>query len=124
MTAPIDIKSVKVSTETHRRIHALATELGTTADGALAYLLGSSTVRVPVSDAQLTRWNAAADALGLTVEEFVRLRVEAALALGTDPVMIHRNIERIGATVDAIRAAAGIPSTAVHRPSTARPPKE
>jgi len=119
MTAPTEYKSLKVSPDIHRRIHAIAAKLETTADGALAFLLGAGTVRVPVSPTERDRWNAAAQAAGLTVEEWVKLRVEAALALGCDPGMLHQHVRRIGQTVDALARLAGVPPQS----STPRTPR-
>lgn len=85
MTAPVDNKTIKVSPEVHRRIHNIAAKLNTSADGAIAFLLGDSTVRVPVSEEQRERWNAAAETVGVPVEEFVKLRVEAAIQYTGDP---------------------------------------
>ncbi|WP_298561404.1 hypothetical protein, partial [Streptomyces luteogriseus] len=116
MTAPVEYKSIKVSPDIHRRIHSIAAKLETTADGALAFLLGAGTVRVPVSPAEKARWNAAAQAQGLTVEEFVKLRVEAALALGCDVGKLHQNISQIHQTVSALGRLAGLPQP----PSTPR----
>jgi hypothetical protein len=89
MTAPVDYKTIKVSAEVHRRIHNIAAKLNTSADGAIAFLLGDSTVRVPVSDQQRERWKAAAETAGASVEEFVKLRVEAAIQYTGDPAALR-----------------------------------
>lgn len=85
MTAPPEYKTIKVSPEVHRKIHTMANDLNTSADGAIAFLLGTSTVRVPVSDVQRERWKTAADAAGVTLAEFVVLRVESAIQYTGDP---------------------------------------
>lgn len=54
-------------------------------DELIASLIGMSTIRVPVSDIQRHRWEIAAQNAGLTIEQFVTMRVEAALTFGTDP---------------------------------------
>lgn len=130
MSAPVEYKTIKVSPDIHRRIHSIAAKLETTADGAIAFLLGSGTVRVPVSDTERDRWNTAAQHAGLSVEEFVKLRVEAALALGCDPGILHANIERIGRavhtmarTVDALGRAAVIVPPDAPAPYTPRTPQ-
>lgn len=122
MSAPVESKTIKVSPDVHRRIHSIAAKLETTADGAIAFLLGSGTVRVPVSTTERDRWNDAAQAAGLSVEEFVKLRVEAALALGCDPGILHANIERIGRTVDRLaRAAVVVPPPPAPQSTTGTP---
>lgn len=122
MSAPVETKTIKVSPDVHRRIHSIAAKLETTADGAIAFLLGAGTVRVPVTDTERERWNAAAQAAGRSVPEFVKLRVEAALTLGCDPAMLHHNIARIGRTVDAIGRMAGVlPPQAPHPSTTSTP---
>jgi hypothetical protein len=98
MTAPVEYKSIKVSPETHRLIHDLAAEMGGSADTALAHLLATSTVRVPLTPHQYDRWKAKASETGVDVAEFVRNRIEAALLYGTDPGAIglmYRNIEAL-----------------------------
>lgn len=124
MTAPAEYKTIKVSPDIHRRIHSIAAKLETTADGAIAFLLGAGTVRVPVTTTERDRWIAAAQSAGLSVEEFVKLRVEAALALGSDPYMVHQHVQHIARTVDAIASVAGItvPPSTPRAPATPRPP--
>jgi hypothetical protein len=61
-----------------------------TADGAIRYLLGESTVRVPVTDIQRARWTTQAEHAGVTLAEFVALRVEAAIQFGSDPAMLRQ----------------------------------
>lgn len=85
-TPPTDngTKTIRVRTETHKRLMDLAERLEGSADDALGHLLGASTVRVPVSDIQRERWSDAAHAAGVTLPEFVKMRVEAALQYGAD----------------------------------------
>jgi predicted transcriptional regulator len=85
MATPPEYKTIKVSPEVHRKIHTIANDMNTTADGAIAFLLGVSTVRVPVSDVQRDRWKAAAEAAGVSLAEFVVLRVESAIQYTGDP---------------------------------------
>lgn len=98
MTAPVQYKTIKVSAETHRQIHDLAARLGGSADDALGHLLDASTIRVPVSDIQRERWSGAAAHAGVSLPEFIRMRVEAALTYGTDPGtlnMIYRDVHAL-----------------------------
>lgn len=108
MTAPVEYKTLKVSPDIHRRIHSIAAKLETSADGAIAFLLGANTCRIPLTPTEEERWKEAAQAQGLTMPEFAKLRVEAALSLGCDPGLLHHNIERIGRTVDALGHMAGV----------------
>lgn len=116
MSSPSPLtKSLKVSAETHQRIHDLAVRLETTADGALNHLLGISSVRVPLSDVQRTRWQAYADASGVSLAAWIMLRVEAAMQYGHDPGTMHLVL----ATVRAIADAEGV---TVPRGPVPRPP--
>lgn len=96
---------------------ALAAALGGTADDALRHLLGMSTIRVAVTDIQRRRWIAAADATGVSVDEFVRLRIEACLQFGTDGVAIQRVVNG----VDALCRQAGLRPVHVDPKSTDGP---
>lgn len=104
MTSPVTYKTLKVSPETHQQVHDLAAKLGGSADDALAYLLSASTVRVPVSDIQRERWNQAAHADGMPLAEFVKMRVEAAIAYGADQYGLTLIFEH----VQALTKAAGV----------------
>lgn len=84
MTPPGVYKTLKVSPETHARVHELANRLNGSADEAIAYLLGRSTVCVPLSAIQRERWKTAADEAGVALPEFVKMRVEAALQYDGD----------------------------------------
>lgn len=89
MTAPIESKSAKFSPEVHAEILRVAREIGGTMDDALRHVLGMSTIRVPVTDVQRERWTEAADVVGVTVEQFVLLRVESALYYNTTADAIY-----------------------------------
>lgn len=104
MTSPVTYKTIKVSPETHKRVHDLAAKLGGSADDALDHLLGTSTVQVPVTAIQRRRWNEAADAQGMLLPEFVKMRVEAAITYGADP----HGLTLIFEHVQALTKAAGI----------------
>jgi hypothetical protein len=85
MTTPDGTKQARLSADTHRELMELAAYLGGTADDALRHLIGLSTIRVPVTDIQRQRWNNAAAELGVSTEEFVRLRIETTLSTGGRP---------------------------------------
>jgi hypothetical protein len=76
-----------------------------TADDALRALLGMSTVRVPVTDIQRARWAQAAEEAGVSLEDFVEMRVEAALAFGFDPGTMGLIFQR----VNEVAGAVGLP---------------
>lgn len=97
-------KTIRVSLETHKRLMDLADRLDGSADDALNHLLGASTVRVPVSDIQRDRWSEAAHAAGVSLPEFVKMRVEAALQYGADP----RGLQMIYDQVCAIARHTGM----------------
>lgn len=101
---PSDSKTVRVRAETHRRIMALADRLEGSADDALSHLLGESTIRIQVSDSQRHRWSESAHAAGVSLQEFIKLRVEAAIQFGSDPDtlrLIYQEVRRIARVVDA-----------------------
>lgn len=122
MTAPVERLSIKVSQQNHAQIHDMAARMGTSADGVISALLGPGTVRIPVSAVEHERWTSAAQAAGLAVDEWVKLRVEAALTLGSDPGMFARNLERVGRNVDIIARAVGVAPPGGGQASTPRPP--
>jgi hypothetical protein len=99
-------KQLRVSLDVHERVMRLATGIKGTADDALRALLGMSTVRVPVTDIQRARWAEAAAEAGVSLEDFVEMRVEAALAFGFDPGTLGLIYER----VNALARHAGIPA--------------
>lgn len=113
MSAPIDTKTVRVSPEKHAQLMKLAREIDGTADDAIGHLLGESTVRVPISDAQRQRWDYVAEQVGLSLAQFIVMRVEAAIQYGGDPAGLQRIYER----VDGIARALEL-SPRVVRPST------
>lgn len=94
MTTPSQ-KTLKVSPETHGFVHDLAQKMGVSADEAIRHIMGISTVRVPVSTEQHNRWNAAARDAGVTVAQWITLRVEAALQYGDDQSTIHQTWETV-----------------------------
>lgn len=116
MATPPGTKTVRVSLQTHEKLMDLADRINGSADDALAFLLGTSTVRVPISDIQRNRWSEAAAAAGVSLSEFVRMRVEAAIEYGADP----QGLQRIYEHVQALTAAAGVRPIPVVRPSTPR----
>lgn len=114
MSTPDNTKQARFSLEAHRALMSLAADLGGTADDALRHLLGLSTIRVAVTDSQRRRWIAQAEALGVPVDEFVRLRIEACLQFGADASAVQGIYER----VDALCQAAGLRPGPVNAPST------
>jgi hypothetical protein len=104
MGTPTDSKTIRVSNETHKRLMSLAADINGTADDALSHLLGLSTVRVPVSEVQRERWTAYANAQGVSIAEWVKLRVEAAIQYGTDQGTMHVVLDH----VRALASAAGV----------------
>lgn len=76
--------TVQVSPPVHRAVHTLATQLGTSADGALQAVLDPCTIRVRVSGGQYERWHAYASAAGIPLDKWIEHRVEAAIQYGTD----------------------------------------
>lgn len=112
MTAPVTYKTLKVSPETHKHVHDLAAQLGGSADDALAHLLGVTTVRVPVTVQQRRRWNEFADAVGMLLPDYVRMRMEAAIGYGSDPYAIRLIFEH----VQALTKHFGIPPARAGQP--------
>ena len=88
-------KTIRVSAETHKTLMDLAERLEGSADDALSHLLGSSTVRVPVSDIQRQRWSEAAAKAGVSVPEFVKMRTEAAIQYGADPAGLQMIYDQV-----------------------------
>jgi len=117
MTTPDGTKQARFTLESHRKLMDLAAQLGGTADDALRHLLGLSTIRVPVTDIQRDRWIEAAEATGVSVDEFVRLRIEACLQFGTDGIAIRRVVDG----VDALCRQAGLRPVRVDPKSTDGP---
>lgn len=110
-------RSVKLSTPVHSAVHRLATELGKSADAAVQMLLDPSTVRLPLSTTQHERWTSYADAAGVSLAEWITLRVEAAIQYGSDPGTMHL-------VLDHVRALALHAEIQVRRtPARKTPPK-
>lgn len=105
MTTPDGQKSSKFTPEAHALLMALARDLDGTADDALRHLLGMSTIRVEVTDLQRDRWTRAADDLGVSVDEFVRLRVEASLRFDLDRETLNQIFYRVDGLVRAVGVA-------------------
>lgn len=116
MTTPDTTKQARISAEAHTKLMALAAQLDGTADDALRHLLGLSTIRVAVDDVQRRRWIAAAEAVGVTVDEFVRRHVETGLQLGKSAATIDQIFYR----VDALCRQAGLRPDPVNPKSSAR----
>lgn len=114
MTTPDTSKQARFSAEAHRALMQLAAEIGGTADDALRHLLGPSTIRVSVTEAQRWRWLAEAEKAGVPVNEFIRLRVEACIQFGADGNALQAIFER----VDALYRRAGLGAPPVNPPST------
>ncbi len=119
MTDPTERKSLKVSPSVHSRVHQLATELGASAHEAIRVLTDESTVRIPLSTTQHTRWTAYADAAGVPLAEWVTQRVEAAIQYGTDQGTMAEVLKHVRALVRA-RATAP-PPPAARRPLKEKP---
>jgi uncharacterized protein (UPF0210 family) len=83
-------KTIRVSHQTHTAVHRLADDIKGTAEDALRHLMGQTTIRVPVSDGQRERWSAAAAAAGVSLEEFIVMRVEAAVQFGCDQNVVRQ----------------------------------
>jgi hypothetical protein len=114
MTTPDNTKQARFSLEAHRALMDLAAELGGTADDALRHLLGLSTIRVAVTEVQRRRWIAQAQATGVPVDEFIRLRIEACLQFGADAATIQQMYN----DVDALCVAMGVRRQPVYPLST------
>ena len=97
MSTPDERKNIKVSAATHARIYALAAN-GETADDVLGRLVQPDSVLIGLSPRQYARWADAARAGGMSLQEFVTARVEAALTFDADPTglyVIHRQLEEL-----------------------------
>jgi hypothetical protein len=109
MTAPTNTTTVRVSLEMRDQIMAMAKARRQTADEVLADLLNPSTVIVPLTRVQHQRWREAAAAIGVTLAQFVSLRVEYAMG-GMDASMLERMFYTVRAIAQhhGVRAADGI----------------
>ncbi|MEV8530102.1 hypothetical protein AB0451_39520 [Streptomyces sp. NPDC052000] len=114
MATPDTSKQARVSADTHRQLMELANQLGGTADDALRHLLDPSTIRVSVTEAQRWRWLVEAKKVGVPVDEFIRLRVEACIQFGADGNALQAIYQR----VDALHQRAGLGAPAVNPQST------
>lgn len=72
-------KTLKVSPFVHEQVMELGTRLDTTASGAILHLLNDTSLAVPLEPVQRERWEAAAAEWGVSLAQFVLLRVEATL---------------------------------------------
>lgn len=85
-------KSLKVSEDSHRRVHDIARALNGNADDAVRSLLDPNQVRVRVTEIQRRRWQEAADEAGVSLPEFIMMRVEGALFVKGDmPLLVQMN---------------------------------
>lgn len=94
MSTPDERKNIKVSAATHRAVYGQAA-YGETADDVLSRIFGPDTVLLHLAERQRERWMAAAAAGGMSLEEFIKARVEAALTFDADPTglyVIHRQL--------------------------------
>ncbi|MFL6116728.1 MAG: hypothetical protein ACJ786_36040 [Catenulispora sp.] len=90
MTTPDERKSIKISAEGHAALFRVADTIGGTVDDAVRFLTKPTTVRVPLTTVQYRRWAQAADWAGISLPQFVQMRVEAALQYGIDPDFLLR----------------------------------
>lgn len=107
MTSPSERKTMQVSTDVHASVYELAQELGLTADGVLRRLLDKSSVHIPLSGVQRERWEKAAQFAGVPLDQFIVLRVEAALEYGTDPGTMRLIYDHVRTISAQLRRAAG-----------------
>lgn len=96
MTAPVETKTIRVSATLHRRIMTLAAERNLTADEAIAELYSPSTVVVPLTRVQHGRWKAQATELGVSLPQFIKLRVESTIG-GLDSNLIEKTFYTVRA---------------------------
>ena len=90
-------RTIQVSEETHGRIHDLAERLDITADEAVRRLFDMSAVPLHLSDCQRQRWQAYADASGVSLAQWIILRVEAAIQYGCDQGSMHIALDHLRA---------------------------
>lgn len=106
MSTPDERKTMQVSPAVHAAVHELATQLDTSADGALRHLLDKSTIRVQAPEPQRRRWTVAAERTGLPLPQWISHQVEAALQ--NDPVKNAQTLAQIFYRVDLLCQAAGV----------------
>jgi hypothetical protein len=81
------LKTVKVSPAAHAALMERARQHNVPAGVALMNMLKDNSVRVPLESVQRERWEAAAAILGVSLAQFILLRVESAWhASTTEPV--------------------------------------
>lgn len=98
MTTPDDRKTIKISAARHAKLIELAEGTRSTVDDVLGMLVGPDTLLVQLSEQQRARWMHAARQGGMSLEEFVKARVEAALQYDADPTalyVINKNITEV-----------------------------
>ncbi|MFB6976925.1 hypothetical protein ACFWBG_34765 [Nocardia salmonicida] len=110
-------KSIRVSVDTHQRVHDLAARLGKSADETLQFLLGDHTVRIPAGPVLQDRWEEGARKAGLPLAEFVVVCVEGSMTYGAPPSGLQLVFEH----VQALTRAAGVKPIPVNVKPT-RPP--
>lgn len=71
------LKTIKVNEAAHEKLTELARERETTAGRALLALLNDDSVKVPLEPVQRKRWEQAAALQGVSLPQFILLRVEA-----------------------------------------------
>lgn len=120
MTTPENRKTVQVSADVHTGLYNLASDLELTADGVLRRLLDKATVHIPCTDVQRARWQKAADAAGLTVEDYVICSVESTIRYGQ-----AATLDQIFYRVDMLCRQAGLtPAEVAKRKKRQSLPKE
>lgn len=111
------IKTVRVSESVHARLQNIVDTTGcSTHNEAISLLLSTKTVHVHLSERQRERWEAAAADSGMTLNNFVASRVEAAMAFGVDP----GSLRRIHDMTYALCRAAGIQPQQLSTPGSRR----
>lgn len=94
----------------------MAVRMDSNADEVLRNLLSGT--HVHLSKNQRSKWTAYADASGVSLSDWIKLRVEAAIQYGTDPGTMHAALDHL----KAITQHLGIPVTLTSpaRPTGAR----
>ena len=85
-STPVATKSIRVTADVHARLQRIVDTTGCqTHSDAVSLLMSKNTVRCFLEAEQHARWEEAAKAVGVTLSDFVKARVEAALQYGADP---------------------------------------
>jgi predicted transcriptional regulator len=84
MATPPSSKTVRVSTETHQRLTALAERHNGTVDDVISRLLAPDLVMIRASAVQRERWQIQATASGMPLAEFIAACTESAVQYGLD----------------------------------------